>query len=149
MNLIFITQKAIYRATLVINLPLTPPPPRPLLPILQKTKSSYLLWYQYYQILPKTQRYSLGLKVDNLFCEAIEALVVASFSAKEEKLSCLESAIKKVDVLRIFLMILWEAKSLDNKKYIALSVKIDEVGKMLGGWKGQLDKQNSLFSREK
>lgn len=46
-------------------------------------------------------------------------------------------------------MILWEAKSLDNKKYIALSVKIDEVGKMLGGWKGQLDKQNSLFSREK
>ena len=44
-------------------------------------------------------------------------------------------------------------KSLDNKKYIALSVKIDEIGKMLGGWSGQLtksaytktmaDKQNS------
>lgn len=38
-------------------------------------------------------------------------------------------------------MILWETKSLDNKKYIALSLKIDEVGKMLGGWNGQLVKQ--------
>ena len=40
-------------------------------------------------------------------------------------------------------MILWETKSLDNKKYIALSLKIEEIGKMLGGWSGQLAKQNS------
>lgn len=43
----------------------------------------------------------------------------------------------------VLLMILWETKSLDNKKYIALSLKIDEAGKMLGGWSGQLAKQNS------
>lgn len=35
---------------------------------------------------------------------------------------------------------LWETKSLDNKKYIALSEKIDEIGRMLGGWNGQLTK---------
>jgi len=40
-------------------------------------------------------------------------------------------------------MILWETKSLDVKKYAALSEKVDEVGKMLGGWQGQLRKQNS------
>jgi hypothetical protein len=48
-------------------------------------------------------------------------------------------------------MILWETKSLDDKKYIALSIKLDEVGANLGGWSGQLaksveqarDKQNS------
>jgi hypothetical protein len=40
-------------------------------------------------------------------------------------------------------MILWETKSLDDKKYITLSVILDEVGKMLGGWNGQLIKQNS------
>ena len=34
-------------------------------------------------------------------------------------------------------------KSLDDKKYIALSVKLDEAGRMLGGWNGQLTKQNS------
>jgi len=40
-------------------------------------------------------------------------------------------------------MLLWETKSLRDKKYIALSTKLDEVGKMLGGWQGQLQKQNS------
>ncbi len=44
---------------------------------------------------------------------------------------------------------LWETKSIDNKKYIALSVKIDEIGKMLGGWNGQLQKQNSPGKGEK
>ena len=40
-------------------------------------------------------------------------------------------------------MILWESKSLDNKKYIAISLKLDEIGRNLGGWSGQLAKQNS------
>jgi hypothetical protein len=32
---------------------------------------------------------------------------------------------------------------LDNKKYLAISLKLEEIGKMLGGWNGQLTKQNS------
>ena len=36
------------------------------LPILQKTKDAYLLWYQYYSIIPKIHRYSLGKKIDNI-----------------------------------------------------------------------------------
>jgi len=31
-------------------------------------------------------------------------------------------------------MILWETKSFDDKKYITLSVMLEEIGKMLGGW---------------
>jgi hypothetical protein len=48
-----------------------------------------------------------------------------------------------MDTSKILLMILWETKSLDNAKYIALSEPLDEIGKMLGGWLGQLQKQNS------
>ena len=102
-----------------------------------------MVWYGYYQILPKPHRHSLGQRIDNLFAEIIEALATASFLAREEKLPYVRLAIRKVDALKIFLMMLWETKSLDNKKYIALSVKIDEIGKMLGGWSGQLQKQNS------
>jgi len=40
-------------------------------------------------------------------------------------------------------MVLWETKTLDNKKYILLSQKLDEIGKMLGGWYGNVVKQNS------
>lgn len=103
-----------------------------------------MLWYQYYPIIPKTHRYSLGQKIDIFFVETIEAMATAAFLQKKEKLPYVRLAIRKIDTLKIFLMILWETKSLDNKKYINLSLKIDEIGKMLGGWQGQILKQNSL-----
>jgi hypothetical protein len=118
-----------------------------LLPLLQKMKDAYVLWYGYYQILPKIHRYSLGQRIDTLFVEIIEAISIASFLSREEKCPWVRLAIRKVDTLKMLLSILWETKSIDNKKYIALSVKIDEIGKMLGGWNGQLTKQNSPVKR--
>ena len=118
------------------------PPPR-LLPVLQKIKTAYVLWFGYYQTLPKIQRYSLGQKIDNLFVEIIEAVATASFLLKKEKLPYVRRAIQKLDALKILLMVLWETKTLDNKKYTALSAPLEEIGKMLGGWNGQLTKQNS------
>ena len=106
-------------------------------------KEVYLLWYGYYTTLPKVHRHSLGQRIDTLFIEIIEVIAIASFLSREEKLPYVKIAIRKVDTLKILLMVLWETKSLDNKKYIALSLKIDEIGKMLGGWNGQLQKQNS------
>lgn len=108
-----------------------------------KVKNAYLLWYGYYQGLPKVHRYSLGQRIDIQFIETIESLTTATYLMKTEKLPYVRLAIRKVDTLKVLLMILWETKSIDNKKYGALSVKIEEVGKMLGGWHGQLVKQNS------
>ena len=122
-----------------------------MLPVLTKVKESYLVWYGYYQTIPKTHRYTIGMKIDSLFIEIIEAISVAGFLGKEEKQPWVRLAILKTDTLKVMLMILWETKSLDDKKYIALSLKVEEFGKMLGGWNGQLtksldyarDKQNS------
>ena len=118
-------------------------PPPTLLPVLQKLKTVYILWYGYYQNLPKTHRHSLGIKIDVLFVEIMEAISLAGFLGRMEKQPYVRLAIRKVDTLKILLMILWETKSIDDKKYIALSLGMDEVGKNLGGWNGQLAKQNS------
>jgi len=75
--------------------------------------------------------------------EVIEAISAASFLSREEKHPYVRLAIKKLDTLRVLLMILWETKSIVDKKYITLSFILDEAGKMLGGWNGQLTKQNS------
>jgi len=111
--------------------------------VLDKLKEVYLLWFNYYQNIPKLHRHSLGQKIDNLFIESIEMIAQAGFLNKNEKQPYVRVGIRKIDTLKILLMILWETKSLDNKKYITLSLKIEEVGKMLGGWNGQLIKQNS------
>ncbi len=101
------------------------------------------MWYTLYQGIPKVHRHSLGQRTDILFVEVIEAISAASFLSREEKQPYVRLAIKKLDTLRILVMVLWETKSLDDKKYIALSVILDEAGRMLGGWNGQLTKQNS------
>ena len=100
------------------------------MPLLEKIKTTYKLWYEYCQTLPKPHRYSLGNRIDILFIEIIEAISIASFSPKEEKRTYISIAIRKIDTLRVLLMVLWETKSLDNKKYIVLSLHIDEIGKM-------------------
>ena len=123
------------------------PPPRTtlpaILPLLHKLKDTYLLWFQYYQILPKTHRHSLGLRVDTLFVEAIEATATASFLNPQEKLPFVRLAMRKTDTIKIMLMVLWESSSLKDKQYIAISEKMSAIGKMLGGWNGQLTKQTA------
>lgn len=118
--------------------------------VLEKIKSAYIIWHQYHDTLPKTQRYSLGNRIDKIFVEVIELVAYASFLSHEKKLPYVRQADRKFDTLKILLVILWETKSLDNKRYITLSVPLDEVGKMLGGWIGKLERQNSPpIGREK
>jgi hypothetical protein len=119
------------------------PPPPTILPVLQKVKTLYIEWYRYYQEIPKTHRYSLGTRIDTFFVEVMEAIAIASFLSRTEKQPYVRLAIRKVDTLKLLLMVLWETKSIGDKKYIALSGPLEEIGKNLGGWSGQLTKQNS------
>jgi hypothetical protein len=47
-------------------------------------------------------------------------------------------SISKIDLVKLLLQLSWEIKAMDNKKYIHLSERFAEIGKMLGGWKKQL-----------
>jgi len=116
--------------------------------VLAKLKACYLIWHGYHGTLPKTHRYTLGNRIDTLFIEALEAVSAAAFLTRQEKQPYVRLAIRKTDTLKVLLLILWETKSLDDKKYIALSLALDEVGRMLGGWNGQLTKQNSPAKAE-
>lgn len=60
---------------------------------------------------------------------------------KFEKLSLVSHAIGKADLLKFFLQIGWEHKTLDAKTYGALILLLDEVGRMLGGWKRSLSEK--------
>ena len=78
-----------------------------------------------------------------MFVEAIEAVATASFLNPIEKLPYVRLAMRKVDTIKIMLMVLWESDSLKDKQYIAISEKMAGIGKMIGGWVGQLNKQTA------
>jgi hypothetical protein len=37
--------------------------------------------------------------------------------------------------VKFFLQLAWENKCIQNEKYLALSEQLEEVGRMIGGWK--------------
>ena len=84
-------------------------------------------------------RYTIGGKIESAFIDTLECLFIASYQNKDEKLPTLHLAVRKTDILKFFLRVLWEIKALDNKKYLTISTEMEEVGRMLGGWKRGLE----------
>lgn len=93
--------------------------------------------------IPKASRYTLAETIDKYFIQNIESILIASFLEKQEKQPFVRKAIISLDTLKFLLYILWEIKALDTKKYTALSEPLAEAGRQLGGWQGQIIKQNS------
>ncbi|MEK7638031.1 MAG: four helix bundle protein [Patescibacteria group bacterium] len=83
-------------------------------------------------------RFTLGSKIDRLYLETIEYMLIAGYTARERKLVIVQQASAKLDTLKFFLKIAWQAKALSPKKYAELSAPVAEIGKMLGGWHKQL-----------
>jgi len=103
-------------------------------PILSQLNESYKLWHGYLLSLPKLTRFTLGSKIDNLFTDCIELTLMASYAEKENKLGIIKRLSVKFDALKFFIKLLWELKALDNNKYTQISLRLDEIGKMIGGW---------------
>lgn len=70
-----------------------------------------------------------------MFLEMIELSFISSYLPVDQKIIMLSKAITRLDVLKLFLQIAWENKLIPAEKYLELSSKLQEIGRMLGGWK--------------
>ena len=107
--------------------------------MIEHTVVVYKLWHKYKNDFPKSVRFTLGDKIDTTFVQLLELLFVASYQGKNEKLPTIRAAVRRMDVLKFFLRIAWELNALETKKYVTLSEKTDELGRMIGGWKKGLE----------
>ncbi len=114
-----------------------------LIPVILTLKNSYGLWQKYLAHFPKANRYTLGSKIDEIFLLSIEYCFLASYSSSSEKILYIDKAISRSDLLKLLLLIAFENKDIDTKKYIHISEGLSEVGKMLGGWKKQTIQKTS------
>jgi len=112
------------------------PPPHAVsdLPILQKITDAYLIWHRNLPNLSRLSRYTLGEKIDKLFTDTIEYILLAGYTSKNQKLAVVDKASTKLDSLKHFLFIANELKLLEDRKYLELATPLVEVGKQLGGW---------------
>lgn len=107
--------------------------------------------YEFYKDLthavitfPKTKRYTLGQKIDNLTLEIFELLF--STPLHHNKIDILHKISVKLDLLKILVRLAKDTQTLSDKSYIELQLLLQEIGKMLGGWI-RANKQN--VSQEK
>lgn len=98
-----------------------------------------MLWISIVQHVPKQQRYTIGVRIENTFLDLLQLAYVAYFSAHERKQEKVGLCILKLDTLKLFVHTAWEAKLISHGQYEQLAEKLDEIGKMLGGWKKNLD----------
>ena len=58
--------------------------------------------------------------------------------------------IAKLDNLKFFMQLAWESKLIPTEKYANLSKELEEIGRMLGGWrKGLVERQQQKTPTEK
>jgi len=103
-------------------------------PILKKTVDLYKEFYQYLKTFPKKDQYMLGKRCEEYLLAFMESILLAVGFEKNKKSVVLEEANAKFDVLKILFRIAREFKMIDNKKYLSLEEKMQEIGRMLGGW---------------
>jgi len=76
----------------------------------------------------------LWQRVENTTLDLIEGILKASELSKQAKLPVLEDVSTKLNLLRILIRLMRDIKAIDGSKYTRLQQKIDEIGRMLGGW---------------
>jgi len=89
----------------------------------------------------------LGRKIDFIFLEILESTFTAAYLPIDPKIILLGKIISRIDVLKFFSQLAWENKLIPDEKYIELSRRLEEIGRMLGGWKkGLLQKKTPANS---
>ncbi|MBU2595838.1 four helix bundle protein [Patescibacteria group bacterium] len=84
--------------------------------------------------MPKKDKYTLGEKLGRATLDLTELLIMASYADKEGKNIFLDKANAKLELLKILVRLSEEVKAINTKKYLLLEEKLQEMGKMLGGW---------------
>lgn len=107
-----------------------------------------MIWIDFLPHIAKSSRYTIGARIENKFLDLLELSYISYFSEKDKKVEKITECILILDTLKFLLSIAWEAKVISNNKYQELAQKLDEAGKMLGGWKKSFinpQKKNRTF----
>lgn len=98
-----------------------------------------MVWMGIVPHIPKTARFTIGARIENKFLNLLELSYTAYFSEKDKKAELLSECIFTVDIIKFLVTTSWEGKFISNKHYENIATKMDEIGKMLYGWKKSLD----------
>lgn len=94
----------------------------------------FLLWLiQKINRFPRSQKFVLGDRIETLFLDILDLLIEANYS--RDKRDLLNRANLKLEKGRYLIRIAKDLHYFNLKAYEFSSRSINEIGKMIGGWK--------------
>jgi hypothetical protein len=84
---------------------------------------------------PKKARFNFSLRIDNIALDVVEDLIEARYS--RDKAAILKRANLRLEKLRVLLRLSYKMKYLSHAAYEYAARHINEVGRMIGGWRKQ------------
>lgn len=106
---------------------------------MNRIKEGYLIWVGITPHIAKGARYTIGARIENKFLDLLELSYIAYFTAKEQKSEKLSECVLTLDTLKFLISVAWEGKLISNAHCEQVSIKLEEAGKMFGGWKKNLE----------
>lgn len=111
------------------------------MPIINLTYDVYKNIVELNHKLNRRWRYSLGISLEQTILELIEQLVMAKSAPKPMKAGYLIKTGGKLEVARLKLRLLLEFRLGSETRLFQLQTKLEEIGRMLGGWLKSLHNQ--------
>lgn len=109
--------------------------------VIHKVYEFYAAFYRISFLLPKKDRFSIGLKIEAMAFELLEFLLLAEVESRQVKITALKKADLKLKGIKLMVRLTFEVKAINQSKYIALEERLLEIGRMLGGWIKQVNMQ--------
>jgi len=101
-------------------------------PIIVKTYNLTKWYIEKLSRLPRNHRFTLGDKIQQSLLDLLMFVSDAIYSKNKKPI--LQEANKELEKLRILSRLMKDLKLLPHESYRFVSLSIDEIGKMLGGW---------------
>ena len=102
------------------------------LAIFEKTYELVLWLYPTVNKFPKSQRFVLGQQIENTILKILQGIIEAN--QERNKIPYLKQVSVELDKLRILIRLSKDLKFISIKQYGFAANKVNEIGKMLGGW---------------
>ena len=92
---------------------------------------------------PKSARFTFATRIDNLALDLLEHLVRARWAPPDQKAVSLHQADLCLALLRVLLRLSYQRRFLSTRGYEHLARELDDVGRQLGGWCGDIRQRGS------
>jgi len=84
--------------------------------------------------LPKSYKFSIGDRIQSHLLDLMELLIEAVYLPSKEKIPILKKVNLQLEKLRFLFRLLADFKCISYKKHLYFVEKLNEIGRMTGGW---------------